>query len=72
MRVAHAVRRVILANELASSRYGLHRLIGWLREIADDFAAHGADVNDLRWEIRRLTRELRRRGGLLLLLVVLL
>lgn len=60
--IARAVRQVILANELAHSRAALAQLITWLGTIADDFARHGCDVGDLRWEIRRLERELRRRG----------
>lgn len=62
-RIAGAVRQTILTNELAGTRAGLRQLIGWLAEIADDFDAHGCDVCDLRWEIRRLERELRRRNG---------
>jgi len=65
-KVAGAVRRVILENELADTRSGLRQLIDWLRQIADDFASHACDVTDLRWEIRRLERELRRRSGPLL------
>jgi hypothetical protein len=63
MRIAGALRQLILVNELAHTRTGLRQLIGWLAMIADDFSAHGANVDDLRWEIRRLERELRRRSG---------
>lgn len=69
---AAAVRDVILTNELAHTRNGLRLLIGWLGMIADDFGAHGCDVTDLRWEIQRLTRELRRRGGLVMSFAILL
>lgn len=61
-RIARAVRHVILANELAGTQWGLRQLIGWLSQIAADFSAHGCDVSDLRREIRRLERELGRRG----------
>ena len=65
--IAQAVRQLILSNELAGTRSGLRQLIAWLGEIADDFAIHGCDVDDLRWEIRRLERELRRRTGALII-----
>jgi len=61
--VARAVRQVILANELAHSRAALQQLITWLKKLSHDFSIHGCDVDDLRWEIRRLARELRRRTG---------
>lgn len=70
--VASAVRQVILSNELAHTRRGLRQLVGWLTEIADDFAAHRANVDDLRWEIRRLERELRRRSGTLVTIALLI
>lgn len=66
MSPASAIRALILSNELAHSRTRLRQLVDWLRAIVDDFTAHGVDVNELRWEIRRLERELRRRAGLLL------
>jgi len=65
--IAQAVRQLILSNELAGTRSGLRQLIAWLGEIADDFAIDGCDVDDLRWEIRRLERELRRRTGALII-----
>ena len=63
MSPASAIRDFILSNELAHSRIRLRQLIEWLELIAADFGAHGADVRDLEWEIRRLKAELRRREG---------
>lgn len=74
--IARVVRRFILRNELAHTRSGLEMLVAWLREVADDFEAHGCNVRDIRMVIAHFNRELRRRagkgGGLSLLVLVLL
>lgn len=71
-KIARAVKQFILRNEIAHTRRGLESLVAWLREIADDFEAHGADVSDIRAVIQHFKDEIRhRRGGMTLRTVML-